>query len=177
MAHEQQMNYVKGLLGDGGCNGRMRNKAVLELGSYNVNGAVRDLFGCDPFVDAPRRYVGVDWRDGPGVDHVSLFHDIPWVEEFDVLLSCNAFEHDPHWRRSIGAGMRALKPGGEIIFCAAGPGYPTHELPAAPAIDYYQNIDPEEFRKHLSGCGADGAMTIFTCPPDVAFHGFKRRPA
>lgn len=174
MSHHQQQAWVSGLVGDLGARCRMNGKAILELGSYNVNGAVRDLmFTADPHVGAPARYVGVDWRGGPGVDHVSLFHDIPWTEEFDVLISCNAFEHDPYWKESIKAGIRALKVGGEIILMAAGPNYAKHEVASSPKPEYYQNIDPQEFIEHLTACGALGVMTVFTAEPDIAFHGMK----
>jgi SAM-dependent methyltransferase len=185
VSHQQQMDYVRGLIGDVTSRGRMCGKVVLELGSYNVNGAVRDIWSpdwerthvsdwqCKGF---PSRYVGVDWRAGPGVDHISLFHEIPWIEEFDVLISCNAFEHDPYWKQSIVAGLRALKPGGEIILMAAGVGYPAHEVASSPKSEYYQNIDPHEFCDHLIASGAVGVMTVFTAEQDVAFHGHKRNP-
>lgn len=162
------MAFVRGLLGDQGPKHRLRGKAILELGSFNVNGTVRTLIG------QPGRYVGVDWRAGPCVDHVSLFHDIPWTAEFDLLISCNALEHDPHWRQSLAVGMRALKPGGEIILCAAGPGYPVHELASAPVEGHYENIEAEALARHMDGCGADGVTILFTEPPDVTFHGYKR---
>lgn len=61
---------------------------VLEVGSYNVNGSVRDLFP-DTY------YRGVDIRSGPGVDHVTepghLFFPACY---FDVVVSTETLEHD-----------------------------------------------------------------------------------
>lgn len=175
MSHAQQVDFFKGLIGNISGVSRFSRKAILEMGSFNVNGAVRDLFFCprEPAIP-PARYVGVDWRGGPGVDHICLFHDMPWTEEFDVLVSCNAFEHDPYWKKSIEAGLRALRAGGEIIFMAAGTGYPAHEVNSSPSDGHYKNIEPQEFCDHLTACGAVGVMTVFTDPPDVAFHGIKR---
>ena len=173
MSHSQATNWIKGLVGDTDVKGRFAGKAVLELGSFNVNGEIRSLLG------PVARYVGVDHRGGPGVDHVSLFHDIPWTEEFDVLVCCNTFEHDPYWKKSLAAGIRALKPGGEILIMAAGPGYPAHEIQCAPIVnpngEYYANIEPQELLNELVLCGALGNMTVFIEPPDIAFHG-QRAP-
>ena len=49
--------------------------SVLECGSYNVNGSVRDLF-------AVREYIGLDWRPGPGVDVVNLVHEYRALSTF-----------------------------------------------------------------------------------------------
>jgi len=171
------MAYVKGLLGDMGPQHRLVGKSILEFGSFNVNGAVRDLLPKATALPQPARYVGVDWRQGPGVDHVCLFHDIPWIGEFDILISCNVFEHDPHWERSIEAGLMALKPGGEIILCCAGPGYPAHEVASSPLEGHYSNIPPGRFLEVLVSHGARGAMTVFTEPQDIAFHGSKLSPS
>lgn len=112
------------------------------------------------------------------MDHVSLFHDIPWSQEFDLLICCNTFEHDPYWKRSLAAGIKALKEGGEILIMCAGPGYPAHEIQCAPLVnpsgEYYANIDPDELAVELAACGAAGNLTKFTEPPDIAFHGQRR---
>ena len=172
MAHEQVSRLVAGLLGDLGPRARTAGLSVLELGSYNVNGDVRGLFG------PVARYVGVDWRGGPGVDHVGLFHELTWVDAFDFLISVNTFEHDPYWELSIDAGIRALKPGGELILIAAGPGYPAHEVhcapPGPPSGEYYGNIDPLAFAERIVANNVAGILTKFTEPPDVLFHGRKR---
>jgi len=168
------MQYVAGLIGNNLGSGRFAGKAILELGSYDINGSVKPLvYGTIP----PARYVGVDWRSGPCVDHVSLFHEIQWVGEFDLLISCNALEHDPYWERSIAAGMRALKSGGEIIICVAGPGYPVHEIECAPLPDYYENVRGTRLLEAIRENGGRGILTEFSDPPDVAFHGMKRADA
>jgi len=72
-------------------------KRVLEYGSMTRSGVPRNLFG------KAEEYVGVDWRDGPGVDAVSLMHDYKDKpnEYFDLAVSTSALEHDPHWVHSI----------------------------------------------------------------------------
>ena len=79
--------------------------SVLECGSYNVNGSVRDLF-------TAREYVGLDWRPGPGVDVVSLVHEYQPGRMFDTVISTEMLEHDPHWRESVARMIELVKPGG-----------------------------------------------------------------
>ena len=68
---------------------------VLEVGSYNVNGSVRDHF------HNFSSYTGVDFRPGPNVDEVCLAHDMDFDVKFDVVISSSMLEHDRHWRDSI----------------------------------------------------------------------------
>jgi hypothetical protein len=68
---------------------------VLEYGSYNINGSVRDYFG------SVQKYIGIDWRVGPGVDLVSLAHNVDLPECFDTVISASLLEHDPYWSESL----------------------------------------------------------------------------
>lgn len=65
--------------------------SVLEVGSLDVNGSVRSLFSGE--------YLGVDMRDGPGVDQVVNAHALeaafpPDRRAFDVVVSTEMLEHD-----------------------------------------------------------------------------------
>jgi len=111
--------------------------SVLECGSYNVNGAVRDLF-------AAREYVGLDWRPGPGVDVVSLVHEYQPGRMFDTVISTEMLEHDPHWRESVARMIELVKPGGWLIITCAAPGRGEHELACAPEPAYYREIGGSE---------------------------------
>jgi hypothetical protein len=66
-----------------------RQPRVLEVGSLNVNGTLRDC--------APRRspYLGVDIMAGPGVDIVlQNSHFLPFKDgRFDATVSSSCFEH------------------------------------------------------------------------------------
>ena len=60
--------------------------SVIEMGSLNVNGTVRDFYAN---VD---RYVGVDLSEGPGVDLVSHTEEVDFPENsFDVAVSAECF--------------------------------------------------------------------------------------
>jgi len=88
---------------------------VLEVGSYDVNGTVRDLFyGCE--------YCGLDARPGPGVDRlVDYGGRYPFPPGlFDLVVSTEMLEHDPTPWRSTAEMARMLKPGGTLLLTARG---------------------------------------------------------
>ena len=115
--------------------------SVLECGSYNVNGSVRDLFAA---VGHPTEYIGLDWRPGPGVDVVSLVHEYQPGRHFDTVISTEMLEHDPHWRASVARMIELVKPGGWLIITCAAPGRGEHEMGCAPEPEYYYEIGGSE---------------------------------
>lgn len=108
---------------------------VLECGSYDVNGTPRHLFDAHD-------YVGVDWREGPGVDVVSLVHEYdgrPHVL-YDTVISTEMLEHDPHWRASLRRMVELVAPAGYLILTAAAVGRPEHEVDCSPEAGYYRPL-------------------------------------
>lgn len=100
--------------------------SVLEVGSYNVNGTVRDLF--------TGRYAGVDMRDGPGVDTVARSDALPFpASEFDVVVSTEMLEHDQRPWLSVAEMARVLRPGGHLLLTCRGYDgrgcFPVHDYP------------------------------------------------
>lgn len=121
-----------------------RGCRVLEIGSYNVNGSVRQWFeGCD--------YLGVDWRPGPGVDRVCLAHELDEPPESrDTVISTETLEHDKFWPQTLAKAWELLKPGGLLVVTTAGFDRPPHELEAG--VDrHYAPQQPDELRPHLRG--------------------------
>lgn len=118
--------------------------AVLEVGSLDVNGSVRSLF------TASTRYVGVDFREGTGVDIVMNGHELKFTDvEFDVVVSTEMIEHDDEFWRSIQEMGRVLKPGGFLLITSRGNGFGQHGFPE----DYWRFM-PSSFPKllRLAGC-------------------------
>ena len=78
--------------------------SVLECGSYNVNGSVRDLF-------AAREYVG--WTGGRGRAWTwsAWCTSISLGRHFDTVISTEMLEHDPHWRESVQRMIELVKAG------------------------------------------------------------------
>jgi hypothetical protein len=86
------------------------DRAVLELGAYDVNGSAR------PHWPGTRRYVGVDQCAGPGVDVVAdAAKTVFEPNGFDTLLCLSMFEHDPHWADSLRHNLPWVKSGGLVI--------------------------------------------------------------
>lgn len=97
---------------------------VLEIGSLNVNGSLRD-------VSPPgARYVGVDMAAGPGVDHVvSAGSPLPFPDgSFDVALTSSTFEHDVCFWESFVECLRVLRPGG-FLYVNAPSNHGFHRYP------------------------------------------------
>ena len=114
---------------------------VIEFGSFDMNGSVRDLFGDGV------HYVGVDARPGKGVDVVSLSHQ--YVHPFgqvNVVISTEALEHDPHWEDTIRHALDLLRPGGVFVFTCAGPNRRPHEVECSPDGEHYRNLTPDDVR-------------------------------
>lgn len=92
------------------------DKQVLEVGSYNVNGSVRDHFR-----GSETGYWGIDVVPGPGVDEVVEPGTIPFPDEaYDTVISTEMLEHDLKPWRTVGEMFRVLKPGGQLILTARG---------------------------------------------------------
>lgn len=99
---------------------------ILEVGSYNVNGSVRELFD-------QTNYTGIDIVPGPGVDLVVAHwrHDF-WsgtVDTFDLVVSTEMLEHDRRPWRTLISMCDALKDGGLLLVTARGNGFGDHNPP------------------------------------------------
>ena len=120
---------------------------VLEFGSYNVNGSVRPIFPA-------ARWVGVDIRPGPCVDVVADAATFVDTKIYDLVISCEAFEHTIRWPEIVANAARLLKPGGRFIGTAAGPLRSPHGCNGGPfdpeSGETYANIEPEMLRAELS---------------------------
>ena len=144
MSHQSQLDFVGGVKAyfpEFFLGGR-----VLEVGSLNINGSVRDFF-----VNS-EEYVGCDLGEGRGVDIVCAGHELPYVDGyFDIAISCECFEHDKNWRKTFSKMVDLVKVGGLVIFSCATTGRQEHGTtrtsPAdAPFTnDYYMNLEAGHF--------------------------------
>lgn len=100
------------------------NLKTLEVGSRNENGTVRRMFTGE--------YVGIDMREGPGVDEVMNAHvlDQHFEEgEFDTVVCTEMLEHDDEFWVSLQQMGYVLQPGGLLILTTRGNGFPEHGYP------------------------------------------------
>lgn len=170
MSHQAQLDFVGGVrlqFPEFFVGGR-----VLEVGSLNINGSVRQFFDAE-------EYVGCDLGEGEGVDLVCAGHELPFEDgHFDVAISCECFEHDRHWRQTFGKMIDLVRVGGLVMFSCATTGRPEHGTartsPAdAPFTnDYYMNLE----RGHFGLLAKRFARHEFSenqHPRDLYFWGIK----
>lgn len=130
------------------------NTKVLEIGSLNINGTMRDFFSnCD--------YTGIDIGNGKDVDIVCSGHDYDAPDEsYDVTTSGECFEHNPYWAETFSNMIRMTKSGGLIFFTCATIGRPEHgtsrtspsksPLTIERGWDYYKNLNEDDFRRSFN---------------------------
>jgi len=96
---------------------------VVEIGSQNVNGSIRDQF-------AGVKYVGLDFARARGVDIVlDDPYSFPFADnEVDVVVSSSCFEHSEFFWLTFVEAIRILKPGGLFYLNAPSNG-PVHGYP------------------------------------------------
>ncbi len=118
---------------------------ILELGSRDVNGSPRGLFG------GAKEYVGVDLAPGPGVDVVMDCRAYDGERRFDVCLRLEAMEHEKEPTVFIRAAGAALRRHGLLILSAAAPPRMPHSCVGKPLPkgEYYTNIQPEYLKTML----------------------------
>lgn len=117
---------------------------VIEVGSRDVNGTVRDVLTEAGYEWA--FWLGIDCMDGPGVDIVSPAEVALGVVDsgsFDLAVTTEVLEHAQQWRMILAALVRVVKPGGHLIVTCAGPGRPPHGVSGAPLPapgEHYANV-------------------------------------
>ena len=116
MAHRQQQAFVATI--KMAFPSYFAGSRVLEVGSLNINGSVRQHF-------SGGQYIGLDVGPGPGVDVVCQGQDYDAPDgSFDVVISCECLEHNPFWRETFENMLRLCRPGGLVIMTCASTGAP-----------------------------------------------------
>lgn len=145
MAHQQQRDFftkIKQQYPDA-----FTKVDVLEIGSLNINGTVRDFF-------AAKKYIGVDLADGPGVDVIAEGQNLDYADNsFDVTVSAECFEHNPYWAETF-ANMHRMA-SKYVFFTCASDGRPEHgttrtdigSSPFTVAWNYYRNLNENDFQQ------------------------------
>jgi hypothetical protein len=102
-----------------------------------------------------KEFVGIDLMPGPGVDVAKPYHEAWLGRLFDVALSIDSFEHDPHYRNTFINMIRHTGPGALVLFSCASTGHLEHgtreSTPAdspttiALGLNHYCNLDARDF--------------------------------
>ena len=118
-------------------------KRIVEVGSYDVNGSLRDVLG----LLQPAEYMGVDIVEGPGVDKICRAENLVETfgeQSFDVVVTSSSMEHIEDWRTALSNMKRVCKNGGMLLFIAPSD-WPFHEYPG----DFWR-YGPEDIREIFS---------------------------
>ncbi len=148
MAHYQQLKFLEIALSKIPFNSESK---ILEIGSYDVNGTIRQFF-------PNNKIIGIDISSGPNVDIIySGYHQIFQNHSFDLIICCEVFEHTPHWEEVIKHIMRYLKSDGICIITCASTGRLEHgtrrvspmSSPGTQAEyhDYYKNLSKNDLKR------------------------------
>lgn len=176
MAHFQQGEFIRSLKGK--LPQYFLKTDVLEIGSLNINGTVRDFFDAD-------KYVGVDVGEGPCVDVVTSGHEYKAEDRFDCCISCECFEHNPFWKETFANMVDHCRPGGLVVMTCATIGRPEHgterslphdsPLTLARGWNYYKNLAEEDFNKSfdLNLLFTEWKFSVNTEACDLYFYGLK----
>lgn len=176
MAHREQHDYVAKVKQK--YSQFFSNVSVIEIGSYNINGSVREFFS-NCF------YIGLDVAPGPCVDVVCLGHEYAVPDNmFDVVISTECFEHDPYWQKTFANMIRICKSGGLILFTCATTGRAEHgtlrhrpgeSLTVNLNWDYYQNITVSDFAQFdMQQLFFKHQFEVNDDHHDLYFYGIKR---
>jgi len=142
VSHQSQIDFVDGVKAK--FPEYFSYNKVLEIGSLDINGSVRQFFAnCD--------YIGVDLGEGKGVNLIAKGEELDFpANSFDVVISCECFEHNPNWVATFNNMARMCS--GLMIMTCATTGRPEHGTtrtsPAdAPFCgDYYKNLTEQDIK-------------------------------
>lgn len=149
------LDYVKNTIG-GRYPHLYKGCRVLDIGSLDVCGTAKPYWrDC--------AYTGLDIALGPNVDVVSVCHEWdPPEGPYEVVVSFDALEHDMHWRKTLPAMDRLLKPGGLMVLTCASTGRLKHgtvdSIPSSSPLtvacggewgSYYANLSEADVRSAL----------------------------
>lgn len=165
MAHTQQLKFIQSVnqyFIANNSNLTLQKRKILEIGSYDVNGSIREILQSDQ-----TEYTGVDLCEGKGVDIVSYGHELTLPDNsFDVAISSECFEHDPNWIATFVNMCRMTKPDGVVAFTCATLGRIEHGTTRTHAehspgtqfvgLNYYKNLTKKDF------CDAIDITSIFS---------------
>lgn len=139
---------------------------VLDIGGRDINGSVRSLF------PGATTYTVIDMLPGDNVDIVADAAEWTPDQEYDIVVSCETFEHAAEWPELCGTAYAACKPGGMLIATMAGLDRPAHSAYDGSwnlhDDEHYANIDPAVLREVLDDCGwHDIVIDEQSSPSDV----------
>jgi len=175
MSHPSQQNFVKS------CQEKypqyFHNNRVLEVGSLNINGTVRDFFtSCE--------YIGIDVAPGANVDLVCQGQDYRSDCVFDTTISCECLEHNPYWLETFQNMINLVRSQGMVIMTCATTGRQEHGTPRTTPNDsplttslgwtYYRNLTEQDFTQFIDFDQVFDVYEFRVQGLDLFFWGIKK---
>ena len=152
MSHIDQLKFIKEFKESYIINNFNKDINVLEIGSLDVNGNIRNLF------DFTNEYTGIDLEKGPNVDLVINGTNIDELNKnFDIIISCECFEHAKDWKLIFEKMCQISKPNSFIVISVASTGRVEHGTERSGnwqspgnKDDYYLNLTKKDFIKNFN---------------------------
>ena len=152
MSHIDQLKFIKEFKESYIINNFNKDINVLEIGSLDVNGNIRNLF------DFTNEYTGIDLEKGPNVDLVLNGTNINELNtNFDIIISCECFEHAKDWKLIFEKMCQISKPNSFIVISVASTGRVEHGTERSGnwqspgnKDDYYLNLTKKDFIKNFN---------------------------
>jgi SAM-dependent methyltransferase len=177
MAHPEQAEFFSGVRAHYPAS--FDGARVLEVGSLDINGSVRELFSkCD--------YTGVDLQLGPGVDLAVQGQLVEFASgHFDTSISAECLEHNPFWRETVANMLRMTRPGGLVMISCATTGRLEHgtsrtnpdasPFTTAQKWEYYKNLTASDIESslNLKGWLTDWSSWVNFITRDLYFVGLR----
>ena len=147
MAHIDQLKFVKAFKEFYLKNNFSKDINALEIGSYDVNGSIKQEF------DFTKRYIGIDLINGPNVDVVLDGSQIDKMnQKFDMILSFECFEHAKNWKIIFKKIYNILNINSFVVLSMASTGRVEHgtsrsgqwQSPGT-SDEYYKNLTKKDF--------------------------------
>lgn len=155
--HDAAFAFYKSELGD------LPPFDVLEFGSYDINGSVRNAY------PQAKSWWGIDIAEGKGVDEVAdaATYISPRLYNtnnlYDVVICAEAFEHTEVWRDIIENAWEHLKPGGLFLASCATAARPAHSAFDGGPLregEYYLNVDIDLMNEYMDLLGWTDYSTV-----------------
>jgi SAM-dependent methyltransferase len=174
MSHQAQREFIREIRKRFTPFFKGREVKVLDIGSLDINGNNKMFF-------SSQFYIGCDLGPGKNVDIISKGHQLSFRNDFfDVVISCECFEHDNAWVLTINNMIRMLRPAGLMIFTCATTGRKEHGTSqrspkSSPFTNtYYKNLTEDDFKNRIDFNKYFSSYEFNIMGEDIRFYGVKK---
>ena len=152
MSHIDQINFIREFRNYYLDENFSKDIHILEVGSLDVNGNMRDLFKFS------KNYMGIDLIKGPNVDLVMDGAQIDSLKDkFDIVISCECFEHAKNWKTIFEKMCKITKDNSFVVISVASTGRIEHGTERSGnwqspgnKDDYYLNLTKKDFENNFN---------------------------